>query len=202
MPEVLEHPRTSRSDSADDVEAHVRHDGLAVDDGDAGGDDDHGDDDDHGGGGDDGDGDGDDDSNDTPWVTVATFWTPVDAQMARLRLEGEGIRVVVLDENLIATDWLFANAVGGIKLMVPGPAAALARALLVRHAAAAAGPSEGQPVPAGRAPCPQCGSAELGPASRPDRPSALALFVRSLLLRLAPDRRGRSRCAACGREWA
>jgi hypothetical protein len=53
------------------------------------------------------------------WVTVATFWQPMDAQLARIKLESEEIPCVLLDENLVATDWLYANAVGGIKLKVP-----------------------------------------------------------------------------------
>lgn len=62
---------------------------------------------------DDGKGDG------RAWVTAATYWQPMDAQMARIRLESEGIACMLLDENLVAMQWLYANAVGGIKLQVP-----------------------------------------------------------------------------------
>jgi hypothetical protein len=71
--------------------------------------------DEDGSGGDDEEGDDDP----TRWVTVATFWQPTYAHIARLKLESEGIDCFIIDENLVATDWLWANAVGGIKLQVP-----------------------------------------------------------------------------------
>ncbi len=43
---------------------------------------------------------------------------------------GQGIPTLILDENLIATDWLLANAAGGIKLQVPAARLAEARQLL------------------------------------------------------------------------
>ncbi|HTL28438.1 MAG TPA: hypothetical protein VL282_04435 [Tepidisphaeraceae bacterium] len=77
------------------------------------------------------DDEGDDDDRDpTRWVTVATFWQPTHAHIARLKLESEDIDCVIIDENLVATDWLYANAVGGIKLQVHEGDAARARELL------------------------------------------------------------------------
>src|SRR3954469_15766262 len=69
---------------------------------------------------DDGGGDGGDDGDGDPgkWVTVATFWQATQAHIARLRLESRDIDCVIVDENLIATDWLYANAAGGIKVQV------------------------------------------------------------------------------------
>lgn len=53
-------------------------------------------------------------------VTVATFHEPVAAAMAKNFLESEGIPAVLFDEDTIATDWMLAGAIGGIKLQV-GP---------------------------------------------------------------------------------
>jgi hypothetical protein len=64
------------------------------------------------------DGDGDDDGDHSRWLTVATFWEPTEAHIARLKLESEEIDCMILDENLVATYWFWANAVGGIKLQV------------------------------------------------------------------------------------
>ncbi len=86
-------------------------------------------DDQNGGGDDDGDGDNNDPSN---WITIATFWQPTEAHIARLKLESEEIDCLLIDENLVATDWLYANAVGGIKLRVPQSEATRARLLLAR----------------------------------------------------------------------
>jgi hypothetical protein len=51
-------------------------------------------------------------------VTVATFQEPVAAQLARNVLESAGIPAVLFDEDTIATDWMLATAIGGIKLQV------------------------------------------------------------------------------------
>ncbi len=56
--------------------------------------------------------------DDEPWLTIATYWQQTEAHIARLKLESEEIDCFLLDENLVATDWLMANAVGGIKLQV------------------------------------------------------------------------------------
>ncbi len=51
-------------------------------------------------------------------VTVATFHEPVTAAMAKNFLESEGIPAVLFDETTIATGWMLAGAIGGIKLQV------------------------------------------------------------------------------------
>ena len=43
----------------------------------------------------------------------------MEAHLARLRLEARDVPCFLLDENLIAMNWLYANAAGGIKLQVP-----------------------------------------------------------------------------------
>jgi hypothetical protein len=63
-------------------------------------------------------------------VTVATFDSPVEAQLALAVLEQAGIRGILADDQLIAMDWALSNAVGGIKVQVLGvDAPAAVRAL-------------------------------------------------------------------------
>ena len=116
-------------------------------------------------GGDD-DGGGDDHRDDRgDWLTIATFWTAPEAHVARLKLESREIDCYLLDENLIATDWLIANAAGGIKLQVRRSDAAAAAALLARHGGRV--PPGGswddiaavQPLLPGA--CPACGSHDV-----------------------------------------
>lgn len=103
---------------------------------DPGGGDDSGDDDNgrgrHGGngGGNGGNGDSGDDGGKVRWITVASFSLPTQAHLARLRLEGEEIDCVLVDEHLVSTNWLLSPAVGGIKLQVPEDQAARAREIL------------------------------------------------------------------------
>ncbi len=55
--------------------------------------------------------------NDSP-DTVAIFDTPMTAELARLRLETEGIEAFLIDTETVAMAWHFGQAVGGIKLQV------------------------------------------------------------------------------------
>jgi len=51
-------------------------------------------------------------------VTIASFVHTIDAQMARSRLESSGIECFLADENTIAINWLYSQAIGGIKIQV------------------------------------------------------------------------------------
>ncbi|MDP6438554.1 MAG: hypothetical protein QGH74_02870 [Candidatus Brocadiia bacterium] len=46
-------------------------------------------------------------------VTIAAFSLPHEAHLARLRLEAEGIPCFVVDENIVAINWLYSNAARG-----------------------------------------------------------------------------------------
>ncbi len=118
---------------------------------------------------------GDDDRDPSRWMTVATFWQPTEAHLARLKLESEEIDCVLIDENLVAMDWLYANAVGGIKLRVPESELLRARQILAERPAPMARtaedeakhPSVAAEFSDGVLHCPDCGSTDL------DRPFML-----------------------------
>ena len=193
MPALLEHPPRA-SDLDDPVErsrARRRAFGGHDDFGSGGGDDDNDD------WGDDDDPDDGDDA--IRWVTVATYWKPTDAQIARLRLEGEAIDVLILDENLVATDWLVASAVGGIKVLVPEPDVPEARALLARgDDGAASMMADVVSADRARSRCPMCGS----DAVVPDRASPRLILLAVLLLGLPlPMLLRRVRCDECEHAW-
>lgn len=63
-------------------------------------------------------------------ITIATFDTMPDAHIALGRLHAEGIAARLADEHLVQTDWLYAIAVGGIKLQVAESDADRARTIL------------------------------------------------------------------------
>jgi len=52
-------------------------------------------------------------------VTVATYRFALSAEVARLALEQEGLRVFVADSNQVATNFFLGPLVGYIKLQVP-----------------------------------------------------------------------------------
>jgi hypothetical protein len=53
------------------------------------------------------------------YVTIATYDKTIDAHIALGRLAAEGIRAQLFDDNMVQMDWLYAIALGGIKLRVP-----------------------------------------------------------------------------------
>lgn len=53
-------------------------------------------------------------------VTVATFQSLPQAEACRLHLESRGLTVFLTDAEAIRTDWLLSNALGLIKVEVPG----------------------------------------------------------------------------------
>ena len=52
-------------------------------------------------------------------TTIATYSFPYEAQIARAKLDSEGIPAFVADEQTINMQWLYSNAMGGVRLQVP-----------------------------------------------------------------------------------
>jgi len=63
-------------------------------------------------------------------VVVRRFRDPWTAALARAHLEAAGIETVLLDEHIVAQNWLYSNAVGGVRLCVDQGSADAARELL------------------------------------------------------------------------
>jgi membrane protease YdiL (CAAX protease family) len=63
-------------------------------------------------------------------VTIATYNTPSQAEVARLILEEEGIKTFLADDNLVGMNWFLSNAVGGAKLQVAASEAERAKDIL------------------------------------------------------------------------
>lgn len=64
------------------------------------------------------------------YVTIATFDKSTDAHIALGRLAAEGVQALLFDDNMVQMDWLYAIALGGIKLRVQRVDATRARRIL------------------------------------------------------------------------
>ena len=62
--------------------------------------------------------------------TIAIYSYPYEAHIARAKLESENIPAFVVDEHTINAQWLYSNALGGVKLQVPDSTAATAIEIL------------------------------------------------------------------------
>lgn len=52
-------------------------------------------------------------------VTIGRYNTPYEANMVKSLLESAGIPAFVADEHIIGMNWLYSNALGGVKVQVP-----------------------------------------------------------------------------------
>lgn len=52
------------------------------------------------------------------WIVVQSFSFPYEAQIAKTQLEAAGIPARIENEHTINMDWLYSNALGGVRLLV------------------------------------------------------------------------------------
>lgn len=99
-------------------------------------------------------------------AVVARYTTMGEAESARSALDAAGVEVDVADANVISINWLYSNAVGGVKLVVRDDDLERAFAILStpsREATADEEVTEAAPPQSDDQPavCPSCGFAKL-----------------------------------------
>lgn len=63
-------------------------------------------------------------------VIIERYSTPYEANLVKSQLESAGIPAFVADEYTVGMNWLYSNALGGVKVLVPESLAAEARQFL------------------------------------------------------------------------
>jgi hypothetical protein len=91
-------------------------------------------------------------------VTVHSYRDLAEAIVARSLLEAEGIEAWVRDENLVRLDWMYSNAVGGIRLQVDARNATAADDILGQLPTSIPFAENAEYV---QPQCSQCGSSDL-----------------------------------------
>jgi hypothetical protein len=124
------------------------------------------------------------------FITVATFSHQIEAHLAKAKLESEGLECRLADEHIVSINWLFSDAVGGIKLRVSEKDAERAREILRRGPAHPdrIGVSPGEEVEGSR--CPVCSSTEV-------HGRGILSFLASFL----PFDKRSWECRRCGYHW-
>ena len=122
-------------------------------------------------------------------VTVATNLQAMEAHLLRGRLEAEGIRCWVDDENIASVNPMYGLATGGVKVNVAEEDAPQAVRLLYGEDLAEAQ----YPI------CPACGSTEVGANKTPlIWLLVLTLLTFGLFLSLGYKKH---QCVHCGARW-
>lgn len=106
------------------------------------------------------------------WIVVQSFSFPYEAQIAKTQLEAAGIPARIENEHTINMDWLYSNALGGVRLLVLESNLEEARALLAQDFSQQLqqqfGLSEN---------CPNCGSSDIQPYTEGKRPAYLVFLL-------------------------
>ena len=124
-------------------------------------------------------------------VTIASFSTAEEAYLFRSRLEASGIEAFVQDEHMIQMNWLYSNAIGGVRVQVFDQQGEEARDILREE--------RSQPVVESSATlCPHCGSEDTERIELTRRLSLLSVMIFSIPL---PVLKNRFRCDHCGKHW-
>jgi hypothetical protein len=137
-------------------------------------------------------------------ITVAAFSDSAHAHIARGFLEAEGIESEIADEHVVGVHWLYSNAIGGVKLLVPETDVARALELLGRRSEVSPEESvEFRAVAGSGDQCPSCDSEDVVPSHLAERIKALTLLGILPTVLAVPFVLWSNewRCKECGHTW-
>ncbi len=123
-------------------------------------------------------------------ITIAAYPTAYEAHLVRSQLAAFGIEARLADEHLVNANWLWSNAVGGVKVQVPESQVTEAEDILQSPPIA----DEDEPD----ALCPHCGGSDVHPFLE-KRLTFLTWLILGLPL-LPPT--GKLVCHGCGQKWS
>ena len=126
-------------------------------------------------------------------ITIARYSFPYEAHIAKAKLESEGIVAFVADEHTINANWIYSDALGGVRLQVP--AQNVERAVEMLEFDCSEQLDAEIPVDARR--CFECGSSRLDHFTKGKRIAFMIFAV--LHFPLWPFKR-KLKCADCGAE--
>lgn len=137
----------------------------------------------------------------TKFITVDTYTSPWDAHIAKGLLESEGIPVFIAHENHIWANWVFSQALGGVKVQVLPENVENAKEILnslnkgeFEEALKLEIPDIQENI------CPRCGSQKF----KSRFPVGVIVFViltLGLFSIIFPPRRENHTCLKCGQKW-
>lgn len=131
-------------------------------------------------------------------VTIARFRDLPEAELARGKLEAEGIPASLADHYLVGLAWSYSNAVGGVRLQVSQECADEARDILKADNSGALSELQASRLVSKQDSCPSCGSTSLRQSKLSRKSGAI-----SLLLSLPIFFWGtRIICQQCGHSWS
>ncbi|HAS6312173.1 TPA: DUF2007 domain-containing protein [Vibrio parahaemolyticus] len=108
-------------------------------------------------------------------IVVARFSFPHEAHIAKASLDSAGIKCHIADEHTVNTQWLYSNAMGGVRLMVAESDAKEAKQILSSDFSESL--ENEVAVDEAKDVCPNCGSTELFAFTKGKRPAFLVFIL-------------------------
>ena len=126
-------------------------------------------------------------------ITIATFSQVINAQLAKKKVELEGIECFIVDEQIVSMDWLYPRIIGDVKLQVNEANVGRAIEILKKT------DSMENVVSKNDEPhCPNCNSSDV----YCERFSQPLVFASWLLLNIPfPFLKRKWECRKCGDHW-
>ncbi len=124
-------------------------------------------------------------------VTIGSYSTPFEANMVKSQLESAGIPAFIADEYTIGMNWLYSNALGGVKVQVPESQVCEAKEFLATEAETSATHEISTTT------CPRCGSKNTEDFL--DKRGSFLTWVLLGLPLLIPSKK--KKCSDCGHRW-
>jgi len=127
--------------------------------------------------------------------TVASFRDLPLAELAKSKLESEGIPCFLADKNLIGINWLYSFALGGVRLQVRKDDAEIAEKILNEDFSSELDSLDDQfPKLQSDELCSKCGSSNISVVNTTRKAGALSLLLNLPLILF----RKRYKCTECG----
>jgi len=128
------------------------------------------------------------------FVTVRAFSMPWQADVARATLETRGIPVSVADANTVSVNWLYSNAIGGVRVQVPEEFTEQANEILSSQVESIDGSTEEEDDTV----CPRCGKHKTTIVRKGKRWAFLSWLLAGFPL-FYPSKM--YQCKDCGETW-
>lgn len=112
--------------------------------------------------------------NESELITVASYSFPHEAHIAKSNLEAAGIPVFITDEHTINMQWLYSNALGGVRLKVPAKYVEMAQVTLSQDFSHLIDEQFGEEL---EIKCSKCGSKNIKPYTKGKKPAYLIFLL-------------------------
>lgn len=109
-------------------------------------------------------------------IVIARFSFPHEAHIAKANLESAGIKSFIADEHTVNMQWLYSDAIGGVRLMISEDDVEKATDILTSDFSESLA-KHAQSIGEKQDVCPHCGSSDISAYTQGKRPAFLVFIL-------------------------